>query len=110
MPAKDPSERRALASIAALSRAATTSGADMLGAANSKYRDSFNTSHTCDMCGTVTIPQDLPADEIERRGHAAYRAHMRRLALRRDRAHRNAADAIAEAEAAEAELAEIAAS
>src|SRR5580693_7454843 len=109
MPAKDPGERRALATIAALSRAATTSGADMLEPANNAYRNTFNTGHACRLCPAITISQDLPREEITRRGYALYCLHMRRLALDRDRNRRLAAAATAEADQADAELTAIAA-
>jgi hypothetical protein len=106
MPARNPEERRALASIAALARSAKTTGAEMLEAANNVYRDSFNLGHQCEMCERIEIDQALPPEEIARRGYAAYRAHMRRLALRRDRHRRLAAEHAAAADAADAELAD----
>lgn len=99
MPARDPEERRAIASIAALSRSARESGADRMAAANRTYRDSFNTGHECPLCKAIAIDQELPADEIARRGEALYRLHMRRLALRRSQ-NRRRADELAELEAA----------
>jgi hypothetical protein len=99
MPARDPEERRAIASIAALSRSATESGADRMAAANRVYRESFNAGHSCQLCKAVTIDQALAPAEIARRGEALYRLHMRRLALRRSQ-HQRQADELAALEAA----------
>lgn len=109
MPARNASERAAIASIAALSRSATESGRDRLAAANAAYRASFNVRHECNVCKLIEIDQTLPAEEVARRGEAAYRLHMRRLALRRDRSKRLAAEHLANAVAADEELARIAA-
>lgn len=109
MPARNASERRAIASIAALSRSASESGRDRLAAANTAYRASFNVRHECNVCKLIEIDQTLPADEIARRGEAVYKLHMRRLALRRDRSRRIADEHLAVAEAADNELARIAA-
>jgi len=106
MPASSPEERRAIAAIAALSRSATESGTDRLANANRAYRASFNVGHECRMCKLITIDQALPADEIERRGEALYKIHMRRLALWRTRGQNFAAQ-LAAIEA-DAELAGIA--
>jgi hypothetical protein len=107
MPARDPAERRAIAKIAALSRSATEDGRERLAKANATYRASFNVRHECAMCKPVDIDQSLPPEEIARRGEALYKLHMRRLALRRDRSRRLAAEHQAAADAAEAELASI---
>lgn len=109
MPSRNASERRAIASIAALSRSANESGRDRLAAANDAYRASFNVRHECNVCKLIEVDQTLPADEIARRGEAVYRLHMRRLALRRDRSKRLAAEHLAAAEAADEEMAHIAA-
>ncbi len=109
MPARNPEERRQIATIAALSRSARESGADRLAAANNGYRASFNVRHECVLCDLIEIDQTLPEEEIVRRGEALYRLHMRRLALRRDRSRRLAAEHQAAAAAADAELASIAA-
>lgn len=108
MPARDPAERKAIASIAALSRSATESGADRLTAANRTYRDSFNTGHACSLCKAIEIDQTLPADEIVRRGGALYQLHMRRLALKRTQNRRRADELMAQADEADAELARVA--
>lgn len=108
MPARDPAERRAIASIAALARSTREDNAERLAAANKAYRDSFRIRHECEMCKLTEIPQDLPPEEIERRGAAAFKLHMRRLALRRDRARRLADEHAADAAAADAELSDIA--
>jgi hypothetical protein len=108
MPARSADDRRAIASIAALSRSAREGGADRLAAANRAYRDSFNRGHKCAMCPPVEIDQGLPADEIARRGTALYKIHMRRLALKRTRSQRLAAE-LAAIEAADAGLAGLAA-
>lgn len=110
MPATDAAERRQIAQIAALTRSVTEDGRERIRLAQQAYRDSFKIRHECPMCGVIEIPQDLPADEISRRGKAAHRVHMQRLALRRDQSRRTAAAATADAEAAEHELADIAAS
>lgn len=109
MPARNGEERRAIATIAALSRSVRESGAERLAAANAAYRDGFNRRHECEMCGVVEIDQALTLEEIARRGAASYRVHMRRLALRRDRNRRVAAELEAEADAADEELASVAA-
>jgi len=106
MPARNAEDRRAIASIAALARSSRTTGASMLEAANARKRDQFNVRHECAMCGVMEIDQTLPPEEINRRGYAAYRLHMRRLALLRDRNRRKAAELEAEAAAADAELAD----
>lgn len=108
MPAKNAAERRAIASIAALSRSAKESSGDRLAAANRAYRASFNLGHACNACTPVEIDQELPAEEIERRGTALYKRHMRALAHRRDRNRRLAEEHQAEADAADAELARVA--
>lgn len=107
MPATDPAERRAIATIAALARSATEDGAGRLAAANETYRASFRIRHQCSLCTLIEIDQTLPAAEIERRGAALYKLHMRRLALRRDQARRRAAEHQAAADAADAELASV---
>lgn len=107
MPARNPAERRAIASIAALSRSARESGTDRLAAANAAYRASFNVRHQCNVCDLIEVDQELPAEEIARRGAAAYKLHMRRLALRRDRSRRIAAEHLAAAAAADEELARV---
>lgn len=104
MPAHDPNERRAIAQIAALTRSARESGAERTAAARHTYRDSFYLAHECDRCPLVEIPQDLPPGEILRRGDALYRAHMKRLALHRDRSRRQEQAHKAAADAADAEL------
>lgn len=108
MPARNAGERRRIAQIAALSRSATETGAERLAAANTAYRDSFNTGHECNLCKRIDVDQALPAEEIARRGEALYRLHMRRLALKRDRNRRIAGELEAEAEAADEELARVA--
>lgn len=108
MPARNADERRQIATIAALSRSTRESGKDRLAAANAAYRASFNVRHECNVCKLSEIDQSLSAEEIARRGEALYRLHMRRLALRRDRSRRLAAEHQAEAEAAEEELARFA--
>jgi hypothetical protein len=104
MPARDPEERRAIASIAALSRSASESGADRMATANRTWRESFNEGHSCSVCKKhIAISQALPAGEIARRGDALYRLHMRRLALVRTQGRRKAderLEAALEAEAA----------
>ena len=109
MPARDTAERRRIAQIAALSRSATETGTERLAAANTAYRDSFNTGHECSLCKRIDIDPSLPPEEIARRGEALYKLHMRRLALRRDRNRRIAGELQAEAEAADVELARVAA-
>lgn len=109
MPARNAADRRAIATIAALSRSATESGTERLAAANAAYRQSFNVGHECGRCKLVEIDQALPAEEIARRGEALYRLHMRRLALSRDRGRRLAAEHAAQADEAEHELTRVAA-
>lgn len=93
MPASNPTERRMIASIAGLARSSNETGAEMIAAAHKTYRDSFRVRHECALCGLVEIDQELPKEEIERRGQAAFRAHMRRLALKRSQASRHAHEA-----------------
>jgi hypothetical protein len=109
MPARNARERTQIARIAALSRSATESGRDRLAAANATYRESFNVSHECNVCKRVDIDQELPAEEIARRGAALYRRHMQALALKRDRNRRVADELEAEAAAADEELTRVAA-
>jgi hypothetical protein len=91
MPARDPEERRAIASIAALSRSATETGADRMASANRTWRETFSRGHSCSVCKKhIAIDQALPAEEIARRGDALYRLHMRRLALVRTQNRRKA--------------------
>lgn len=71
------------------------------------FRDSFDVRHECARCGTVEIPQDLPAADRRRMAEAAYRAHMTRLSHSREVMRGRAARAAAAAEQAEAELAEL---
>jgi hypothetical protein len=52
----------------------------MLAPANQAQTDGFYSRHECKMCGLVEIPPDAPADERQRRGDAAQRAHHLRLA------------------------------
>lgn len=106
MPAHDPEERRALASIAALTRSTRESGTDRMSAAHAAYRDSFRTRHECELCGLVEIDQSAGDEEIERRGKAAFTAHMKRLAYYRTRHQREAAEHLDAAVAAEAAAAE----
>jgi hypothetical protein len=115
MPARDPDERRQIASIAALSRSATETGADRLAAANRAWRASFRQGHQCAHCKKAVIDQTLPEAEIGRRADALYRLHMKRLALARSQNRRRADErlnAAIEAEglaaAADAELADVA--
>lgn len=105
MPSSD-TERSQHARIAALSRVAREpSGTAMTETARRSFRDSFNTGHSCSMCGTVTIDQALPDAERRRMAEAAYRLHMTRLSHRRTVMRGRAAAATAAAEEAEAELA-----
>lgn len=108
MASRDPELRRQISTLGGLGRAARESPEQMLEAANRTYRDSFRAGHQCGMCPTVTIPQDLPADEIERRAKALFSAHMRRLRMRQQRAERAAEDAAGEIAACNAELADVA--
>jgi hypothetical protein len=108
MASRDAAERREIAALGGLARAAKETPADMLSRANNAYRDSFRTGHTCTICPEILIPQDLAPEEIGRRADLLYRAHMRRLRLRQQRARRKAADAASEEAAAAAELASLA--
>ncbi len=92
MPATSPQDRRAIAAIPALRRAARESGAERLEEANRTYRASFDRGHECALCKLIEIDQTLPSDEIARRGEALYKMHMRRMALKRTRGQRAAAE------------------
>jgi hypothetical protein len=43
----------------------------------------YATGHGCKVCPTQVIPDDLPAEERERRSIALRKAHMKALALKR---------------------------
>lgn len=102
------SARSQHARIAALSRVAREpSGTAMTEAARRTFRDSFDTGHSCTMCGTLEIDQALPDAERRRMADAAYRAHMTRLSHSRDVMRDREAKAAAAAEQAEAELARL---
>lgn len=73
-------QRRANATIAALTRAARTDGRDISAPARKAFLASFETEHRCDHCGTITIDQSLPPDQKARAARAAMSAHFRRLA------------------------------
>lgn len=104
MPSSE-SARSQHARIAALSRVAREpSGTAMTEKARRTFRDSFDTGHSCALCGTVTIDPGAPAAERRRRAEAAYRAHMTRLSHRRDIMRGRAAKATAAAEEAQAEI------
>lgn len=107
MPAKDAGERRQIARIAALSRSARESGKERMARANEVYRTSFRRGHQCAVCRPEEIDQSLPPEEIARRGEALYRLHMQRLARRRDRSQRLAAEYQEAADIAGEELARL---
>jgi hypothetical protein len=73
-------QRRANATIAALTRAARTDGREISAPARKAFLDSFETEHRCRHCGTVKIDQSLPPDQKARAARAAMSAHFRRLA------------------------------
>jgi hypothetical protein len=73
-------QRRANATIAALTRAARTDGREISAPARRAFLSSFETQHHCTHCGTVTIDQSLPPDQRARAARAAMSAHFRRLA------------------------------
>jgi hypothetical protein len=79
---EDPAalQRRANATIAALTRAARTDGREISAPARRAFLDRFATEHRCKHCGTVTIDQSLPPDQRARAARAAMSAHFRRLA------------------------------
>lgn len=79
---EDPAalQRRANATIAALTRAARTDGREISAPARKAFLESFETEHRCGRCGTVTIDQSLPPEQRARAARAAMSAHFRRLA------------------------------
>lgn len=108
MAARDPDARREIARLGGLARSARQTPSDMLAKANRTYRDSFRQGHKCGMCSEVLIPQDLPAEEIQRRADALFRLHMSRLRMRQARAKSKQAEAAAELKMIDGELAHIA--
>lgn len=74
-------QRRANATIAALTRAARTDGREMSAPARSAFLASFEIMHECRHCGRVEIDQSLPPDQRARAARAAMSAHFRRLAF-----------------------------
>lgn len=73
-------QRRANATIAALTRAARTDGREISAPGRAAFLRSFETEHTCTHCGTIKIDQSLPPDQRARATKAAISAHFRRLA------------------------------
>jgi hypothetical protein len=73
-------QRRASATIAALTRAARTDGREISAPGRAAFLASFQTRHTCKHCGTIEIDQSLPPDQRARAARAAMSAHFRRLA------------------------------
>jgi hypothetical protein len=83
MPAKDPADRRAVATIAALSRWANEDPKVNAERAQAGLQRKFYD----------TTDPSLPEAERQRRGHAAYRAHMVRIRRARTLKGRTAGDA-----------------
>jgi len=73
-------QRRANATIAALTRAAQTDGREISAPARKAFLASFETQHSCKHCGVINIDQSLPPDQRARAAKAAMSAHFRRLA------------------------------
>jgi hypothetical protein len=73
-------QRRANATIAALTRAAQTDGREISAPARNAFLAKFETQHHCRHCGTITIDQSLPPDQRARAVKAAITLHFRRLA------------------------------
>lgn len=73
-------QRRANATIAALTRAARTDGRAISAPGRAAFLASFETRHECKHCGIVEIDQSLPPDQRARATRAAMSAHFRRLA------------------------------
>ena len=73
-------QRRANATIAALTRAAQTDGREISAPARRAFLKKFETEHSCRHCGTIRIDQSLPPDQRERAVSAAISLHFRRLA------------------------------
>jgi hypothetical protein len=73
-------QRRANATIAALTRAARTDGREISEPARKAFMRGFETKHTCGHCGTIEIDQSLPLEQRDRMARAAMSAHFRRLA------------------------------
>jgi hypothetical protein len=94
------------AQLAALTRAATTDGAEISAAGRAKFLANFETEHTCRHCGTVTIDQSLPPAQRRRAAQAAMRAHFIRLRRASQISRDRAATLIEQARAAEQELAD----
>jgi hypothetical protein len=72
--------RSANATIAALTRAATTDGREISAPARKAFLEQFDTEHKCKWCGTVTIDQSLPPAQRARASATARTLHFTRLA------------------------------
>lgn len=73
-------QRRANATIAALTRAARTDGREISAPARAAFLKQFGIRHECKHCGVIEIDQSLPPDQRARAARAAMSAHFRRLA------------------------------
>lgn len=72
--------RSANATIAALTRAATTDGREISAPARRAFLKQFETRHECKWCGVVEIDQSLPPEQRARAAAAARTLHFTRLA------------------------------
>lgn len=72
--------------VGGYAKAAIHDGVEGTAAARQRYRQSFAYGHECRVCPKVTIAEDLPLGERQRRADALRRAHFARMALRSARA------------------------
>lgn len=97
-------QRRANATIAALTRAAKTDGREISAPARARFLEKFQTRHACRHCGVIEIDQSLPPEQRARAARAAMSAHFRRLAAASRLARFTAARITEQAEQADEEL------
>jgi hypothetical protein len=71
------------ARLGGLTRAALYDGLTVTAKARATFRESFLTGHTCKVCPPVTIPDDLPQQERQRRADALHSAHYLRVRMAR---------------------------
>jgi hypothetical protein len=101
----DPRSLRSLqARIAALTRAARTDGREISAPGRAQFLANFETEHSCQYCGTITIDQSLPPAQRARAAEAAMSAHFSRLAKASAAARGKAKVLIRQSRAAEREL------
>jgi hypothetical protein len=77
--------------IGGLKRATLYDGKTVTQKARDAFAASFLDGHTCSLCGTIVIPEDLPVPERLRRAAALRKLHFAQLAYRSAAARRKAA-------------------